>query len=277
VLDSGIYAAHPDLAARLVPGWNFVKGNADTSDILGHGTEVAGMVGASTNNGIGIAGVSWAGMVMPLVVVDKNNFAAYSDIAAAIQFAADRKARIINVSAGGSASSSALQSAVDYAWNHGSMVFAAAMNNASSTPSYPAACAHAVAVSATDELDRPATFSSFGSWVTLSAPGTDILTTMSGGGYGYRNGTSFSAPIAAGVATLVMAANPQLTNEEVLAILKESADPPPGGGFDPQFGWGRVNAWKAVELAAPSPFPAPLPGRAGPLSPDGPRHRVRRR
>jgi subtilisin family serine protease len=242
VLDSGVYAGHPDLESKLVPGWNFVKSNGDTSDVTGHGTSVAGTVAAATNNGIGVAGVSWGSLVMPLVVVDQNSFAAYSDIAAAIQYAVEHKARVINISIGGTGQSSALQSAVDYAWNHGALVFAAAMNNSVSTPYYPAACAHAIAVSGTDESDRLAAFSNFGSWVTLSAPGTDILTTMNGGGYGFVNGTSFAAPIAAGVAALVLAARPGLTNQEALSILKQSADSPGGGGFDPYFGWGRVNA-----------------------------------
>ena len=251
VVDSGVYAAHPDLAAKLVPGWNFVKANADTSDTTGHGTAVAGAAAAETNNGIGVAGVSWASVVMPLAVTDSTGFAAYSDIAAAIQYAADRHVRVINVSIGGTALSSVLQTAVDYAWNRGALLFAAAMNSSSGTPNYPAACKHAIGISATDESDGLAPFSNYGAWITLSAPGTDILTTMRGGGYGYENGTSFAAPIAAGVAALVLAANPQLTNQQVLEILRQTADPVGRPGFDPYYGWGRVNAARAVELAAP--------------------------
>jgi thermitase len=277
VVDSGVYAAHPDLASKLVPGWNFVKSNADTSDVLGHGTEVAGTVAAATNNGIGVAGVSWGSLVMPLVVVDSNNFAAYSDIASAIRYAADQNVRVINISIGGSASSSALQSAVDYAWSRGALVFAAAMNNAVSTPYYPAACTHAVAVSATDENDHLASFSNFGTWLTLSAPGTDILTTVNGGGYGYVNGTSFASPIAAGVAALVLAANPQLSNQDVLSALKQSADSPGSRGFDPQFGWGRVNAGKAIRLVLPAPAPSPAPAPTHHAEPPsfGPPHHLK--
>ena len=134
VVDSGVYAAHPDLASKLIAGWNFVKSSADTSDVIGHGTEVAGTVAAATNNGIGVAGVSWGSLVMPLVVVDNTNFAAYSDIAAAIQYAVDRNIRVINVSIGGASASSVLQSAVDYAWSRNALVFAAAMNNGQATP-----------------------------------------------------------------------------------------------------------------------------------------------
>ena len=88
VIDSGVYGQHPDLGHKVVPGWNFVDGNADTTDVLGHGTAVAGTLGADSNNGIGVAGVSWASLVMPLVVVDPNDYAAYSNIAAAILYAA---------------------------------------------------------------------------------------------------------------------------------------------------------------------------------------------
>src|SRR6185369_7735182 len=87
VIDTGVFAAHADLAGRLLPGWNFVHADADTTDVLGHGTAVAGAIAADGNNGIGVAGVSWGSRILPLVVVDENNRAAYSDIAAAIQYA----------------------------------------------------------------------------------------------------------------------------------------------------------------------------------------------
>jgi len=260
VIDSGVDASHPDLAGKLVGGWNFVEANADTSDLTGHGTEVAGTVGAATNNEIGIAGVTWNSMIMPLRVVDGTSFAAYSDVAAAIQYAVDRHVRVINVSIGGTEPSMTLQNAVNYAWNHGALIVAAAMNSAANTPNYPAACNHAIAVSATDERDRLATFSNYGSWLTFAAPGNDILTTEKGGGYGYVDGTSFAAPITAGVAALVLAANSELTNQQVVDILKQSADDLGQPGFDSYFGWGRVNAGKAVQLATPAlPSPAPAP------------------
>jgi len=253
VIDSGVFGQHPDLEAKLVPGWSFTASSGDTSDVLGHGTAVAGTVAASTNNGIGVAGVSWGSLIMPLVVVDSTNYAAYSDIASAIEYAADHGVRIINISIGGPNSSSALQSAVDYAWNKGALIFASAMNESTSAPYYPAACTHVVAVSASDNNDKLATFSNFGNWVTLAAPGTNILTTMNGGGYGYWNGTSFASPIAAGVAALVLAVNPKLTNQQLLTVLAATADDIGAPGFDSSFGWGRVNAARAVQAVEPLP------------------------
>ncbi len=259
VIDSGVFGTHPDLAAKLVAGWNFVGGNTDTSDVLGHGTAVAGAVAAASNNNIGIAGVSWASRVMPLVVVNGEDYAAYSDIAAAIQYGADHGARILNVSIGGVNQSTTLQNAVDYAWNRGAVIFAAAMNNSTSTPYYPAACNHVVAVSATDSDDHLAGFSDYGNWIALSAPGTNILTTMNGGGYGYWSGTSFAAPVAAGVAALCLAVNPALSNAALVALLESTADDLGTPGYDNYFGWGRINAYQAVSGAAPPAPPPPNP------------------
>jgi subtilisin family serine protease len=249
VVDSGVDPTHPDLASKLVPGWNFVSDNSDTRDSQGHGTAVAGALAAATNNYTGVAGVAWSNPIMPLVVLDSNNYASYSDVASAITYAADHGARIINVSLGGSSASSTLQSAVDYAWNKGAVVFAAASNNSSSSPYYPAACRNVVAVSATTQSDTFASFSNYGSWITISAPGDNILTTTKGGGYGSWYGTSLATPVAAGVGALVFSRNPALSSSQLFNILKQNSDDLGSGGFDPYFGWGRVNAYRAVAAA----------------------------
>jgi subtilisin family serine protease len=249
VIDTGVYGTHPDLIPNLAPGWNFVNSNADTSDRLGHGTAVAGTIAAAGNNGIGVTGVSWQSRIMPLVVVDENDLAAYSDLAAAIQYAADRGVRIINISIGGPAPSLTLQHAVDYAWDKGALIFASAMNDGAPNPYYPAACNHVIAVSATDTNDHLASFSNYGSWIAISAPGASILTTTNGGGYAYWFGTSFASPIVAGVAALSLAINPSLTNVELVTILETSADDMGTPGHNPSFGWGRVNAFNAVSAA----------------------------
>ena len=258
VIDSGVDDTHPDLQPKLVAGWNFVGNNSNTSDLLGHGTAVAGTIAAASNNGIGVAGVTWNTLIMPLVVVDENDYASYSNMADAIQYAADHGAKVINLSVGGSSASLALQSAVNYAWKKGATIFAAAMNNSNSDMQYPAACTNVIAVSATDNNDRLASFSSYGNWVTLSAPGTNILTTNRGGGYGYWMGTSFSSPIAAGVAALALAVNPALTNSALVTLLEQNADDLGSPGIDPLFGWGRVNAFKALTAAQATLAPATI-------------------
>jgi len=264
VLDSGVDTTHPDLTGRLLPGWNFVTNNSTVTDTIGHGTAVIGVVGAVTNNGLGVSAGVWQNPILPVVVVDSNSYASYSNIAAGIQYAADHGARVISLSVGGSASSTILQSAVDYAWNLGAVVVAAAMNNASSTPYYPAACNHAIAVSATDQNDNLASFSDYGNWIALSAPGTNILTTSMGGGYQEWQGTSLATPVVASVAALALAADPSLTAQQLVTLLEQNADDLGPAGYDNSFGWGRVNAYRTVEAAkaaaggsAPAPAPPP--------------------
>jgi thermitase len=250
VVDSGVDGNHPDFAGKLIPGWNFLGGNSNTSDVLGHGTAVAGVAGAATDNGIGVAGVGWRTPIMPLVVLNASDYAAYSDVANAIIYAADHGVRIINVSICGTAASSLLQSAVDYAWNKGSLVFAAAGNNATSALTYPAACTRAIAVSSTEKTDTLSSFSNYGSWISLSAPGNYILTTKMGGTYSQWYGTSFASPIAAGVAALALSVRPAMDRDTLLQLIEQNADDLGSAGFDSSFGWGRVNAYKSVAAAA---------------------------
>jgi len=249
VVDSGVDSANPDLAPKVVPGWNFLTGTNNTADTFGHGTAVASVAAAATNNGIGVAGVAWANPVMPVVVVNSAGSASYSDLASGITYAADHGARIINVSVAGSSSSSTLQSAVNHAWTKGAVVIAAAGNSSTSSPYYPAACNNAVAVSSTSSADTLSYFSNFGNWVDIAAPGESIPIT-SQGGYGYWSGTSFSAPITSGVAALMLSANSGLSASTLVSLLENSADDIGAAGFDSSFGWGRVNAYRAVAAAA---------------------------
>ena len=252
VIDSGADGAHPDLAAKLIPGWNFLTGTSNTADTGcsgGHGTAVAGAAAADTNNLTGVAGVGWANTIMPLVVLDGSCSATYSNMASALNYAADHGVRIINISLGGTTASSTLQSAVNYAWSKGAVVFAAAGNSSNSTPIYPAACNYALAISATEPADTLASFSNYGSWISLSAPGDNILTTEKGGGYWYCWGTSLATPVAAGVGALALSANPSLTASALVTLLEKNSDDLGSAGWDEYFGWGRVNAYKAVTAA----------------------------
>ena len=253
VVDSGVDSTHPDLNTKILPGWNWVNGSPNTADLLGHGTAVAGSAAAVSNNGIGVAGVAWANPIMPLVVLDSNNSATYSNMAAAITYAADHGARIINMSLGSTYNSSTLQSATEYAWNHNAVVFAAAGNNGNSTPFYPAAHPNVVAVSATNSNDVLASWSNYGTWIDVAAPGDGILTTNNGGGYGSWSGTSFSAPIAAAVGALVLSVRPALSNSALVALLNSNSDDLGTPGYDQFYGWGRVNAYKAAQAASTIP------------------------
>lgn len=257
VLDSGIDAAHPDFANRLVPGFNFVANTADTSDDMGHGTAVAGVIIAAGKNNLGILGVANGCLLLPVKVADASGFAYYSTIAQGIHYAVDQGARIINISIAGDSPSSTLQEAIDYAWSNNAVVVAAAGNNANDLPQYPAACSQVVAVSATQTNDTLADFSSFGTFITLAAPGDNIWTTQSDpvNPYGSWRGTSFSSPIVAATAGLAASINPLLSNAQIVNLLERTADDLGPAGFDAAFGYGRVNASRAVNAAYSLCFP----------------------
>ena len=252
ICDSGVDPTQPDLVGKLLPGYNVYAGNTDTSDQFGHGTEVAGAAAAQGNNGIGVAGVAWNALILPVKISDANGSSTYSAIANGFTYAVDHGARVLNISYGGGSSSSTLQSAADYVWNHNGVIFASAGNNGTSAPVYPAACQNVVAVSATGYDDDFQTWSSYGSDISLSAPGIGIWTTKNDGTYGAVSGTSFSSPVAAGCAALLLGYNPQLTNAAVVQLLENNSDDLGTAGYDIYFGYGRVNAYRAL-LAAGAP------------------------
>jgi len=246
ILDSGITASQPDLAPKLVPGWNTYDNNADTSEVFSHGTAVAGSAAACTNNGIGVAAPAWNCLIMPIRITDQSGWAWSSTIAAGLAWAADHGARVANVSYGPDYSSTT-SSAAQYFMKKGGVVTMSAGNEGSfySTPGNP----YLMTIGASTSIDTIASFSNTGNNIDLVAPGTSIYTTTPAGGYSVAAGTSFSAPIVAGVAALVISANPGLTGEQVQDILMQSADDFGAPGWDTDYGWGRVNAACAVSMA----------------------------
>jgi len=246
ILDTGVDASHPDLAPKMVPGWNFWDNNANTSDVYGHGTAVAGTAAAASNNSLGVASVAWNCRIMPIRISSTNGSASISAIANGLTWAADRGARVANISYKVT-NYAAVRSAAQYFQSKGGVVVVAAGNDSlfDSTPDNP----YVLTVSATDGNDNLASFSNTGNNVDLAAPGVNIDTTNRGGGYGFWGGTSFSAPIVAGVAALVVSANQNLSGSQVQDLLKQSSNDRGTTGWDTAFGWGRVNAGQAVESA----------------------------
>lgn len=251
IIDSGVEASHPDLAANIVPGYNTFNNNSDTSDVCGHGTQVAGSAAAATNNALGVAGVAGKAKIMPVRAgyLDSTGscMGSYSAIAAGITYAADHGARIANASYGYLPSSSTVISASNYMKSKNGLVFVGAGNYNRDEGFTPTDSM--ISVSATDTTDARASFSSYGAFVQLSAPGTNLYTTTRGGGYVMQAGTSFSSPIAAAVAALVMAVNPSLPGQQVENILFTTATDLGTAGRDIYFGYGRVNAAAAVAAA----------------------------
>lgn len=242
VIDTGVQTDHPDLTGKTVAGYDFVNNDSNPYDEQGHGTHVAGTVAATTNNGIGVAGVAPDVKVMPVRVLDRNGSGTNDWVASGITYAADNGAKVINMSLGGSSGSQALQDAVNYAWSKGVVVVAAAGNSNTSSPSYPAYYTNCIAVAATDSNDAKASFSNYGSWVDVAAPGVSIISTTLGGGYAKYSGTSMASPHAAGVAALV--ASQGKSHTEVRSILEGTADRISGTGN--YWTHGRLNAYRAV-------------------------------
>jgi serine protease len=248
ILDTGVDLDHPDLASRLLPGYDFVNYDTAAQDDEGHGTMVAGIAAAETNNGIGIAGVAWTASIMPVKVLDDSGAGWDSDIARGITWAADNGAQVINLSLGGPDPSVTLYDAINYARRKGAVVVSAAGNDGAPQLSYPAVYAD-VAVGATDAAGDAAWFSNSGYWVDVTAPGIGITSTALAAGaadaYDTGSGTSFASPIVAGVAALVWAQHPGWSQGQVAAQILRAWDRGPRG-LDPFYGLGLVDAYAAV-------------------------------
>lgn len=264
VLDTGIDASHPDLSSKLDLQKDFTT-SGSVDDLYGHGTHVAGIIAATTNNGIGVAGICPECRLLNGKVLDNSGSGAYSWIANGITWATDNGAKVINLSLGGSSSSSTLQNAVNYAWTHGAVVVAAAGNNASSSKIYPAAYPNVISVASTNNRDKKSSFSNYGSWVTVAAPGEYIYSTLpthsfklettSGDNlsYGFLSGTSMATPMTAGVAALVWSSPFGTNNGTVVNRLKETADTISGTGT--YWTYGRIDAAGAVGSTSSSTTP----------------------
>jgi len=267
VIDSGVDYNHEDLAGVVQKGYDFADEDEDPMDEHGHGTYVAGIIAAIMNNGKGIAGVAQVS-ILAVRVVDKRGNGGLWDIAQGIVFAVKKRARIINMSLGVYRRSELLYEACWYAAERNVLLVASAGNEGGGPVCYPAAFDTVIAVSAVDCEKEFAKFSSKGPEVELTAPGVKkftqdelegILSTVPGDKYAYAAGTSVAAPYVAGVAALVLSVNPRLSNYQVRAILGATASDLGSFGRDFWYGYGLVDAFKAVEAAkkTTTEFPAP--------------------
>lgn len=250
-IDTGVYANHPDIKPKLMAGYDFVESDQTPQDTgNGHGTAVAGVMAAATNNGIGVAGGCWNCMIMPLRVLDGNGAGSDATVAQAIQYAVDHGAQILNLSLSFADDSTVLKTAIDYAASHNALVIAAAGNQAGTAPRYPAAYPSVLSVAGTEADDTLSSESNYGSTVDMAAPGVSIFSTLNADAYAAWTGTSFASPIVAAVAGLLKSAYPSASVADLRAAITTTTDPCCSNKLPA----GRINAVKAnAYLAAKFP------------------------
>jgi len=275
ILDCGVYdsastyispdgsAGHPDVRDKVVSRINFTTAS-DADDFCNHGTHVAGIAAASTNNGIGVAGVGYDTSIVNVKVLGDNGSGSFSWIINGILWAAGcdtnpcgtRRAEIINMSLGATAPCDPLvQSAIDKAWAQGLVIVAAAGNSRASGAITPANCNNVIGVSASDSNDNKASFSNFGSGVDVAAPGVGILSTNYVGGYSSFNGTSMASPHVAGQAALIWTTANNTGNNAIVNRIFQTANASSLAGST----FGRIDVYSSVASSSPTPTPTPSP------------------
>src|SRR5690606_11507258 len=284
IIDKGIRMEHPEFTGRILLnqndvingidddgngliddfyGWDFTNNDNNPSDDNGHGTNVTGITVANSYNGIGYAGVDWNCKLLPLTVLDSEGSGSYSNMISSVYYSISRSVDVISMSIGGSGYSAAFHEAAIAAYNANIPFLACMMNFNSNVPYYPAAFPQVIAVGSTDPDDkRRSSFywdhysgSNYGNLIDVVAPGNFIygLSHWSNTDYdGYWGGTSQATPLVAGIVTLMLSIEPNLTVEEIRTILRTTAQDQVGRswedtpGFDPYHGAGRVNAYQAL-------------------------------
>lgn len=246
-LDTGVDRNHEDLRQKIKPGYNTFDKSNDITDYHGHGTHVAGIIGAVTNNLTGIAGLSWKNPIMPVKVLDENGEGSIFEIASGIIWATDHGAKVINMSLGDSEHSEMLYEAIRYAYERDVVLIAAAGNDNVETPMYPSAYEEVIAVAAVNEQEQKAEFSNYGQHIDVAAPGENIPSTFLDSQYVFMSGTSMAAPHVTGFAGLLRALKPNLTNDEIMEVIKITTKDLGEEGHDPYYGYGLINIQAAME------------------------------
>ena len=261
IIDSGADVNNPDLKSNIAESYNAVNDSTDVNDLGGHGSWTTGIVGALGNNGVYGSGLAWNARLMVIKASSDDDPESFSDsaIIRSIHYAVDRGAKVINMSLGSTEDNPALREAVAYATGKGVVVVVAGGNSGDNVAQYPASYPKVIAVGATGYLGQPTFFSSYGPRLTLTAPGLNICNTIRLAKFACANGTSASAPVVSGAATLVLSVNPGLSADQVKAILIASSHPAPGktlGQHDDKYGYGTLDVAVAVRMAATNQIPA---------------------
>jgi thermitase len=258
VVDTGVQASHPDLQGKLLKGYNAVTKGSTPDDDVGHGTHVTGIIGALVNNGEGVAGISWYNKILPVKALDNSGAGTTYTVAEGIIWAADNGAKVINLSLGNYADSQFLHDAIKYAYDRDIVLVSASGNDNTERPGYPAAYPEVLAVAATNASHERASFSNYGDYVDVAAPGESIASTYPDSQYAALSGTSMASPHVAALAGLVRSLNPNLTNKEVMDLLTKNAVDLGTPGHDKYYGWGQVDIYKTLQAASGNTVPLQL-------------------
>ena len=251
IVDTGLDLGHPEFVGKVTDGYNVLDGSNVPEDDNGHGTHVAGIIAAKTNNADGIAGMSWNSKLMPIKAIGADGSGSAVDIAEGIYWATDHGADVINLSVGNYTSSAALLEACRYAFDRNVVLVAASGNDDTDQPSYPAAYDEVLCVAAVDHRRERADFSNFGDYVDVAAPGVDIPSTYIYSDYAALSGTSMACPHVAALASLVRSAQPGMKNTEVMDHIRKSAVDLGAPGHDPLYGFGMIDAEQTIRKLKP--------------------------
>jgi thermitase len=247
IVDTGVDLNHLDLIGKLVAGYDFVNNDADPQDDNGHGTHVAGIAAASTNNALGIAGVSWGARIMPVKVLNASGGGTYANTATGVIWAVDHGAQVINLSLGGTGPSSVLEDAINYAHSKGAVVVAAAGNGGTNFVLYPARYPNVIAVARTDSGNNW-DGSNYGPEVDLAAPGTSIYSTVIGG-YDYKSGSSMATGFVSGLAAVLMGVSGNTSPDLIESQMETTALDIEFSGWDEYTGAGLIQMDAAIQQA----------------------------
>jgi subtilisin family serine protease len=261
VVDTGVDLNHPDLSGKIVDGYNALDPKAPPIDDNGHGTHVAGIIAADSNNGQGVAGITWYNPIIPVKVMNAKGHGGSFDIAQGIRWAVDHGANVINLSLGNYQICSVMEDAINYAVNKDVVVISAAGNDNTSQPSYPAAFPGVLGVAAVDYNGNRAQFSNYGDYVDVAAPGVDIPSTYANGQYAALSGTSMAAPHVTALAGLIRSINPNLKSNEVLDMIIHNTQKSSQATPNPFYGNGIIDNGSALQSAYLSNHPKATKGK----------------
>jgi subtilisin family serine protease len=266
VIDTGLDYLHEDLLGRRIDGWDYYNGDSDPQDDNGHGTMVAGMACANTDNAIGLAGLDWQARIMPLKALGANGEGYLDRVVDSIYHAANNGADVINMSLTSSTYSQELANAIEFASTMGCVLVAAAGNEGDTRIDYPAGITGVIGVASLDENGNRSWFSNYNASVDLTAPGERIIGPSPGNKYALGSGTSEATPHVSAASLLVLAEYPGSTPDEVWRRLKDSARDLGNPGYDEQYGWGLLDVYGAlkvplVTVMSPQDFAYPASGK----------------